>query len=163
VGELFDLVVVGGGLAGASLANRWQSTVHGCWCSSATTAGFHPVRDPDRLLVAGVLLDNVAAPEDTAKIVIVRAQDAVRRYSHKARVEREAISVTTRIRGLEYRAIRLLPISSRAVSAPGRMVHGIVSRTRTGSRSAPGSRDAADCRRSNATARLAVLGPGHAG
>jgi menaquinone-9 beta-reductase len=34
------------------------------------TAGFHPVRDPDRLLVAGVLLDNVAAPEDTAKIVI---------------------------------------------------------------------------------------------
>jgi 2-polyprenyl-6-methoxyphenol hydroxylase-like FAD-dependent oxidoreductase len=158
MGELFDLVVVGGGLAGASLAKsmaehgarvlvlerdeqfrdrvRGEMMIVGADGRSSMvckTAGFHPVRDPDRLLVAGVLLDNVAAPEDTAKIVIVRAQDAVRRYSHKARVEREAISVTTRIRGLEYRAIRLLPISSRAVSAPGRMVHGIVSRTRTGS------------------------------
>jgi 2-polyprenyl-6-methoxyphenol hydroxylase-like FAD-dependent oxidoreductase len=34
------------------------------------TAGFHLARDPDRLLVAGVLLENVSVPEDTAKIVI---------------------------------------------------------------------------------------------
>lgn len=34
------------------------------------TAGFHVMRDPDRLLVAGVLLENVSVPEDTAKIVI---------------------------------------------------------------------------------------------
>jgi menaquinone-9 beta-reductase len=95
MGELFDLVVVGGGLAGASLAKsmaehgarvlvlerdeqfrdrvRGEMMIVGADGRSSMvckTAGFHPVRDPDRLLVAGVLLDNVAAPEDTAKIVI---------------------------------------------------------------------------------------------
>lgn len=34
------------------------------------TARFHLMRDPDRLLMAGVLLENVSVPEDTAKIVI---------------------------------------------------------------------------------------------
>jgi 2-polyprenyl-6-methoxyphenol hydroxylase-like FAD-dependent oxidoreductase len=34
------------------------------------TAGFHLMRDPDRLLMAGVLLENVYVPEDTATIVI---------------------------------------------------------------------------------------------
>lgn len=34
------------------------------------SAGFERERDPDRLLVAGVLLENTSAPQDTAKIVI---------------------------------------------------------------------------------------------
>lgn len=34
------------------------------------SAGFQRMRDPDRLLVAGVLLENSSAPQDTAKIVI---------------------------------------------------------------------------------------------
>jgi 2-polyprenyl-6-methoxyphenol hydroxylase-like FAD-dependent oxidoreductase len=41
------------------------------------TARFPVMRDPDRLLVAGVLMENLSVPEDTAKIVIDSNQGRV--------------------------------------------------------------------------------------